>query len=391
MVFKALPFEYAVRNLGRSPARLIALVLGSTMVVLLIVAAAGFVRGMKASFQRSGDPRNVILLGAGSEESVERSEIPASVPGVLAATVPGIVNRAGVDAISPEVHVMLPVRISDEDRKRQVVVRGVTPTAMTVHEGVRLVTGRLPIQGSDEVIAGGMAHEVLGILAESIAPGQTISIDGRSLKVVGAFSASGTVFDGELWVPITDIQNATKRETISCVVATLDPAEAELADVDAFTKLRPDLELSVVGESDYYGALSAFFQPLQIVTWITAILIAIGGVFGGLNTLYAAFAARTREFGTLRSLGYRKGAILLSLIQESVVVTMSGTVVACMLGLILLDGVSVRFSMGAFGIVIDSTVIVVGIVTGLALGIIGALPPAWRALNLSIPESLKAV
>lgn len=388
---KALPFDYAVRNLGRSTTRLIALVLGSTMVVLLIVAAAGFVQGMEASFKRSGDPRNVILLGAGSEESVERSEIPASVPGVLAATVPGIVRRAGVDAISPEVHVMLPVKIGTDDRKRQIVVRGVTPTAMTVHEGVRLTEGRLPVQGADEIIAGSMAYEVLGVSPDDLAIGKSISIDGRSLSVVGSFNASGTVFDSELWTPMTDIQNATKRETISCVVATLDPAEAELADIDAFTKLRPDLELSVVGEADYYGSLAAFFKPLQIVTWITALLIATGGVFGGLNTLYAAFAARIREFGTLRSLGYRKGAIVLSLIQESVIVTMAGSLIACIAAMLFLDGVSVRFSMGAFGIIIDSGVILVGLSTGLALGIIGALPPAWRALNLSIPEALKAV
>jgi putative ABC transport system permease protein len=211
------------------------------------------------------------------------------------------------------------------------------------------------------------------------------------LAIVGSFNAAGTVFDSELWTPITDIQNATKRETISCVVATLDPSEAELADIDAFTKLRPDLELSVVGEADYYGSLAAFFRPLQIVTWITAVLIATGGIFGGLNTLYAAFAARVREFGTLRSLGYRKGAIVLSLIQESLIVTMAGALIACTVAIAILDGLSVRFSMGAFGIVVDSGVILVGLLTGLALGIIGALPPAWRALNLSIPEALKAV
>jgi len=388
---KLLPFEYAVRNLGRSTPRLFALVIGSTMVVLLIVAAAGFIRGMERSFKRSGDARNVILLGAGSEESVERSEIPASVPGVLAATVPGIIRRAGVDAISPEVHVMLPVKIGSDDRRRQIIVRGITPTAMTVHEGVRLVDGRLPVQGSDEIIVGSMAYEVLGVSPLDLAIGKSISIDGRMLAIVGSFNAAGTVFDSELWTPITDIQNATKRETISCVVATLDPSEAELADIDAFTKLRPDLELSVVGEADYYGSLAAFFRPLQIVTWITAVLIATGGIFGGLNTLYAAFAARVREFGTLRSLGYRKGAIVLSLIQESLIVTMAGALIACTVAIAILDGLSVRFSMGAFGIVVDSGVILVGLLTGLALGIIGALPPAWRALNLSIPEALKAV
>ena len=93
---KLLPFDYAVRNLGRSASRLFLSVFGSALVVLLALAAAAFVQGMSSSLSMSGSPDNVIVLGSGSEESVERSEIPASSPGLLAAAISGLRSRAGV-------------------------------------------------------------------------------------------------------------------------------------------------------------------------------------------------------------------------------------------------------------------------------------------------------
>ena len=106
---RGLPLEYAIRNLGRSPARLLMSSGGAAMVVILVVAAAGFVAGMDEALRTSGDPRNAILLGVGSEESVERSEIPMRTASVVGASVPRIARIGGVEAISPEIHVAMPV------------------------------------------------------------------------------------------------------------------------------------------------------------------------------------------------------------------------------------------------------------------------------------------
>jgi putative ABC transport system permease protein len=387
---KLLPFEYAVRNLGRSPSRLALSVIGSALVVLLVLAAAAFVRGMDASIGESGAADNVIILGTGSEESVERSEMEASVPSVLEATLSGIRTRADVAFVSPEVHVMLTVRTSDQASDRQAMIRGVTPAALLVHEQVRLIEGRLPAPGADELIAGRTAGTVIGASDAAVAAGSTIRIEGREWRIVGRFAAPGTVMEGELWTSLPDIMAATKRKTISCVVLTLDPAEAEFADVAAFTKMRPDLELSAMPERDYYGQLAAFFGPIRFVAWVTAGLIALGGLCGGLNTMYAAFASRVRELGTLQSLGYRRKAIVVSLVQESLLATASGSLIACAAAAAFFDGLTVRFSMGAFGLVVDSSVMATGLIAGLTLGLCGALPPAIRCLRLSIPTALKS-
>lgn len=389
---RTIPFEYAVRNLGRSNTRLALSVLGSALVVTLVLAAASFVRGMEQSLRASGSPNNAILLGAGSEEAIERSEILASIPSLLAASIPGIRETAGVPHISPEVHVMLPVAMAPgAERAPLVMVRGITPAATLVHDSVQIIEGRLPASGRDEVMLGATAHIKMGVSSAALGVGQTISIDNRPWTIVGRFVAPGTVMDAEIWADILALKSATKRETISCAIATLDPSRVELADVIAFTKMRVDLELSAMSEADYYASLARFFAPIRAVAWITAALIGLGGLFGGLNTMYAAFASRVREIGTLQSLGFRRAAIILSLIQESTLATAAGALIACAVGLLFLDNLSVRFSMGVFGLAIDSAVIALALSIGLVLGIIGALPPAWRCLRLSIPIALKSV
>lgn len=412
---RLLPFSYAVRNLGRSPSRLFLSVAGAAMVVLLILVAGGFVSGMSRALRATGGEHNVILMGAGSEESVERSEIEAGVPGVLAASVAGVRTRAGVAYVSPEVHVMLPVGVgaaavgnSGADASgdgaapakanlRQVMLRGVMPAAALVHESVSLTEGRWPASGADEIMVGRMAATVLGVSESDVSVGKALVIDGRPWTIVGRFSAPGTVVEAEVWLPMADLMTATKRETISCVVLTLDPYNeatgegAEFEDVAAFTKMRPDLELVAMTEREYYGKLANFFGPIKVVAWVTAGLIAVGGLFGGLNTMYAAFASRIRELGTLQSIGFRRLAIVWSMIQESTLATAAGGLMACAVGVFLLDGLAVRFSMGAFGLMIDETVIGLGLLTGLALGVVGALPPAIRCLKPTIPVALKAV
>lgn len=398
---RLLPFEYAVRNLGRSPSRLFLSVGGAALVVLLILTAGGFVRGMSRSLGATGGEHNVLVLGAGSEESVERSEIDAGVPSVLAASIPGVRASAGVAYVSPEVHMMLPARTAGDSRdgaaKRQAMLRGVTPAAALVHENVALIEGRWPRSGSDEVMVGRRASTLMAVSDAEMGVGKSLVIDGRVWSIVGRFTAPGTVTEAEVWMPLADLMTATKRDTVSCVVLTLDPFDertglgAEFADIAAFAKTRPDLELSAMTERDYYGKLASFYAPVRAVAWVTAGLIALGGLFGGLNTMYAAFASRIREIGTLQSLGFRRLAILASMVQESTLAAAAGGLIASAAGALLLDGVAVRFSMGAFGLVIDERVVALGLLSALALGALGALPPAIRCLRPPIPVALKAV
>ena len=384
---RLLPWEYAVRNLGRRPLMLALSVGGSAMVVLMILAAAAFVRGMEKGMQLSSTENNVLLIGAGSEESLERSELSPSVASIAAASIEGIRTRLGVAYVSPEVQMASLIKENpDSDRTYLTLFRGVTPAAFLVHPQVRITSGNMP--GQNELLVGRLAAAKMGVPAARLAIGQTLWFDGRPWKISGAFEAPGTVMEAELWCPLRDLQLAAKRDNLSCVVLSLD--SAELADVKYFCQQRLDLEIVAMPESEYYGKLLKFYRPVQTIVWITAILIALGGLFGGLNTMYAAFAARIRELGALQALGYSRGALIVSLVQESLLASTGGALLAALMGLLLLDGFAVRFSMGAFGMRLDGPVLAIGLAAGLALGLLGALPPAWRCLRVPVAESLKA-
>ncbi len=384
---KILPFDYAVRNLGRSKVRLFLSLFGSVLVTLLVVAAGSFVRGMTASFAITGAEHNVILLGSGSEESIERSEIPLRAAAIAAASL-GVRERFGEPYLSPEVHVALGVDTTEEGKGRLTVVRGVRPVAYLVHPSVQIVEGRCPEPGSDEIMVGGLVASKLGVA--DLLVGGKLWIDGRSWTISGRFRAPQTVMDAEIWMPLQDLQVVAQRDNLSCVVLTLDPAKGSFEDVEAFAIQRLDLELSAMRESDYYAALVRFFAPIRFMVLVTAGLIALGGILGGLNTMYAAFASRVREMGTLQVFGYRRIAVVISILQESILTTATGSLVASAVGIWVLDGIAIRFSMGAFGLIVDAPVIALGIGSGILLGCVGALPPAVRCLRLPVNEALRA-
>ena len=157
-----------------------------------------------------------------------------------------------------------------------------------------------------------------------------------------------------------------------------------------FAATRLDLELVATRESDYYASLAAFFTPIRFMVIITAILVAAGGIIGGLNTTYAAFASRVREIGTLQTLGYSRLAIIRSLVEESILTASIGALVAAAIGILVLDQVTIRFSMGVFGIQIGPGVVALGLLGGLTLGVVGAVIPAFRCLRLPVPEALRS-
>lgn len=388
---RQLPFDYAFRNLGRSGVRLAASLLGAALVVLLVLAAAGFVRGMQLTLvQNEGLHENIIILGTGSEEAIERSQIDAGVGSIAAASIPGLKDAAGVLYVSPEIHMALPVRESAAaTRDLPAVMRGVRPVALLVHPEVEIIGGRSPRSGEDELMVGALAATRLGVPDERLSIGRTLHFDNRDWTIVGRFNAPNTAMNAEVWLPMTDLQIATKRESsLSCVVVSL--GDATFADVDLFAKSRLDLEITAIREADYYASIAAFYRPIRIMIIITASLIALGGVLGGLNTMYASFAARVREVGMLQSLGFTRRAIVLNLSEESLFAAACGAVIGTVVGLLVLDGLAVRFSMGAFRVTLDAPVMLAGIAGGLLVGLVGAIPPAVRCLRLPITEALKS-
>ncbi len=382
-----LPWEYSVRNLARRPVRTALTLVALATVVMLVFVVVGFIRGLEQSLAVSGDENVVLVYSVNSEENIENSSIAARTPSLLIASLPGIVTRFGVAHISPELYLGTRVQNAEIDGGLG-LVRGVTFTAPLVRRSVKLIEGDWP--GDGQVIVGRLAAAKLGSSVETMKVGKRIEFEGHSWNISGQFVAGDAAYESEIWCRLSDFQTATKRQDLSLVAVLLSPTSSP-AEVELFCKERTDLELRANRETDYYASLQQHYQPVRLLAWLVVVMVSGAGIFAGLNMMYGAVAGRTREIATLQAIGYRRRAILISLVQEGALLAAAGSLLSGVIALTMLNGVAVRFTMGAFTLRIDSVAILIGCGVGLLLGVLGALPPALKALRAEVATSLKAV
>lgn len=401
-LFRVLPWEYGIRNLFRRPLRSTLTLAGLTTVVTLILIVLGFIRGLEKTLQVSGDPQTAIVFSLGMGENLEYSSIPMRSSELVAASVGGIQQSQGVKYVSPELYLGTQVGIpnpepsqtsSGQDQSEPQLtealglVRGVTRSVLLVRNQVELETGRWP--QLNEVIVGKLAAAKLGVPEQALEIGNSIRLENRDWKIVGQFSCGGGAFESEIWCRLDDLQQAMKRQDLSIVALTIAP-DGDFADLDLFCKERLDLELQTMQETDYYNLLQRDYKPIRSLAWLVVGLVAGSGIFAGLNTMYGAVVGRVSEISMLRTIGFSRRAIALSLLQEALVLSILATLIASALAITLVNGVAVKFTMGAFRLQIDSLTIFLGCLVGFCLGIAGSIPPAIKALRLQIVEGLRA-
>lgn len=384
---RLLPWDYGVRNLMRRPLRSALTLVALATVVLLVFVVVGFIRGLETSLTVSGDPNVVLVYSVNAEENIENSSIPARTPGLLTASLESIVKQFDVPHVSPELYLGTRIDVGNTEGGLG-LIRGVSNVAPLVRRKVQLVEGRWP--GPGEIIVGRLAASKLGCDPAKLAIDELLTFERKSWRITGRFAAGGSSFESEIWCPLDDLQQTLKRQDLSLVALLLQDG-ASAAEVELFCKERVDLELHAVGESSYYELLQKHYGPMRWLAWIIVWLVSGAGVFAGLNMMYGAVAGRVREIATLQAIGYRRRAVLLGLVQEGALLAAGASILAGFMALGVLNGVAVRFTMGAFTLRIDGVSILIGCGVGLLLGVFGALPPALKALRLPVAQSLKAV
>lgn len=387
-MLRLLPWEYGIRNLFRRPLRAGLTFCALCLVILLVLTVIGFVRGLERSLAVSGRPEVVLLYGRGMGENLEYSSIPMRTGQLAAASIGSVKQRGQRKYVSPELYLGTRIR-SATGSEGLGLVRGVTPAALLVHDRVEIISGNWP--EPDEVLVGRLAATKLGLSEASLQPGRTIELEGRQWTISGTMAAGGSAFDSEVWCRLDDLQQAMKRQDLSLVAMTLSSAsKADFARTTLFCAQRLDLELQAMRQSDYYDTLQEGYAPVRWLSWTVVWLIAGAGVLAGLNAMYGSVVGRVRELATLQTVGFLRRAILLSIVQEGVLLAMAASMTAAALALLLLKGATVRFTMGAFELMIDGQTLLIGCGIGLLLGLVGSLPPAFRALKLNIVDGLRS-
>jgi putative ABC transport system permease protein len=367
-----------------------ATVIGTAGVVVVLVGvlsiAAGFRRAMSAS--AAPDAALVLRSGADSEmvSGLRRDDVR------LIADAPGVARGAKGPLVSAELFVIinLPKRSTGTDAN--VPLRGVEPAAVEVREQLKLVAGRMFEPGRNEVVVGvGASREFAGLEI-----GSQLKVGRDTWPVVGIFSANGGVAESEVWTDATVLQGAYKRgESFQSVSARLVSPGAFQGFKDALTT-NPQLNVKVLRQSEYYEAQSETLTRLITTLGVLiAGLMAIGAVFGALNTMYSAVSARTREIATLRALGFGSGAVVVALMIESLLVAIAGGAVGAGLAYAGFNNFHAAtmnwqsFSQVTFAFAVTPQLLLQGIALAAAIGLVGGLLPAIRAARQPIATALR--
>jgi ABC-type lipoprotein release transport system permease subunit len=387
MFFRLLPWEYAIRNLFRRPLRTALTFAGLATVILMVFVVVGFIRGLEQSLAVTGDERTAVVFGLGMGENLEYSSIEMSTGDLLAASVEGIQEQYGQKCVSPELYLGTEMTVQGSDEPEMGLVRGVTQPALLVRRQVELEDGQWPKSG--EVIVGRMAATKLGVDTGELALGKTLRFEGRDWTISGTFTAGGAAFESEVWCRLDELQQALKRQDLSLVAVTMAP-EADFSNLELFCVERLDLELQTMPEVEYYATLQRDYGPVRTLAWLVVLLVAGAGVFAGLNTMYGSVVGRIRELASLQTIGFARRALVVSLVQEGVVLAAAASLLATLAALVFVNNAAVRFTMGAFSLRIDEVAVLIGCGIGLLMGVVGAIPPAIRALRMPVVDGLKA-
>lgn len=388
----ALPLRYSVRNLAIRKWTSFFTAGGIGLVVAVTVLLAGLVEGLQHMLVTTGERENLIVLRRGST-SEGSSFLPREVAAVLR-TLPGVATvEDGTPLSSAELVNQAFMQTVDGGRENA-LVRGIEPMAFRVHRAVKLVAGRPMSPGNGEVIVGSAAANRYA----GIALGRRIELGRREWSVVGIFDSGGTAFDSEIWADLRDVQDDTRRQGLSAIRLTVGP-EADLQALVRRIESEPRWPLHAMPELEYYREQAEAANTLYAIVLALAAAMSTGAVFGAANTMYATVSARTREIGTLRALGFRRTAILLAFLSESMLLGMCGFVAGVLLGVLgilsvnaLLSGVALSMTTySVASVLLRPSVqgVALGLAFAVAIGVVGGLAPAWRASRLPVNQALR--
>jgi putative ABC transport system permease protein len=383
----ALPLSYNARSLYVRR-KMTALAVGAVaLVIAVLVVLIAMANGFRVALSATGSTANAIVTQRGSN-----SELTSSIgrDGVQALTDDERVARDGTNRAlaSPELVAVANLRRKD-GKDVNTTIRGVSPMAFTVRQGIIVTSGRTFQPGLNEVIVGRRVSERI----DGMALGRSFRLQRRDWNIVGVFEAAGSGFESEIWGHADVLGPAFNREGFHSVTLRMRDA-SQIAAFNADLERNPRMQVQAIEERQYYEDQSgAVANQLLGLAEFVAVVMGIGAVFGAMNTMYALVAARTREIATLRALGFSRASILTTFVLESTFLAVVGGALGCLLALpangITSAAGGPNFAEIAFAFRISGMSLAIAMTLAVGIGIAGGLLPAFRAARLPITAALR--
>jgi putative ABC transport system permease protein len=386
----AIPITYIARNLVSRRLTTILTAGGMALVVYVFATVLMLAAGLEKTLVSTGEDDNVVVIRRGAQTEVQsgvdrrQASIVESLPDIAT-------GEDGQRLISkePVVLINLPKRVTG--KAANVVIRGITPAGLSLRPQVQIVEGRMFQPGTSEVIAG--RSIATGFKGAGI--GETLRFASRDWTVVGVFDAGRTGFDSEIWGDAEQMLQAFRRTGFSSVIF-------RLADTDRFEAVKKELEsdprltVEAKREQRFYAdqseALSKFITYLGTSI---SVIFSIGAIIGAMITMYSSVASRVSEIGTLRALGFSRGAIMVAFLGEALLLGLVGglvglTAASFMQALSISTTNFQTFAEIAFSLTLTPGIVLASIVFSLTMGFIGGFLPAARAARMKIVDALRA-
>ena len=383
-----LPLSYNVKSLVVRWKSAVLAIFGIGLVVAVFVGVSAMASGFRLALRATGSSENAIVLQEGSQSELSSSLTKEA--GDRVADDPRIASGAdGRPLVSPELVTIVALPRRSDGELSNVTVRGVTPAAFNVRSGVQIVRGNNVRPGLFEVIVGKRVKERI----RGLDVGKHVRMMKQEFDVVGVMDAGGSSFESEIWGDFDAMGSAFNRAGTesSLTVRMVDPATLPVFDQEL--RSNPQFQMQAKPERQYYedqaGPLTSFLRGLAS---FVLVVMGIGAVFGAMNTMNAIVAARSREVGTLRALGFSRPTILLGFVFEGVFLALMGGIMGCVLSLAV-DGVqaTTTVNMGeiAFAFRVTPIDLGYGLLFAATMGVVGSLLPALRAARLPITAALR--
>lgn len=365
------------------------IVVGIAGVVGVLVAMLAMGEGFKATLESTGDDTSAIVLRGGSQAEtnsvITRDQVP------LIGTLAGITRDAdGRPLLSPELSqvVNLPSKADGSDVNAQ--FRGVGERAWAVRDKVRVIEGRAFSPGLREIVVGqGARGQFRGLDVGSV-----LTLGNQQWTVVGVF-ASGDAHDSELWTDAETLGSTYNRSAYQSITVRTEGTDGFTA-FKAAMDADPRLKLDVSTTREYYGRQSGQLATLiNVLGTVIGAIMAVGAVFGALNTMYAAVTTRAREIATMRAIGFRGLPVVVAVMLETMLLALLGGLLGGLLAWSIFNGYSVstlgsNFSQVVFQFKVSPELLWNGLKWALGIGLVGGLFPALRAARLPVTAALRA-
>jgi putative ABC transport system permease protein len=367
------------------------IVIGIAGVVAVLVSVLAMAEGFRHTVADSGRPDRVIVLRGGSDAELNSNLTRADID--LIGNAPGLAKDGdGKALLSDELLTIVNIPKIDTGLDSNITLRGVGLQFLKVRPEIAVVEGRMFHPALRELIAGaGAAKQFRGLTVGSV-----LHLRNADWTVTGVFTSNGDVHESELLADVDTVGSAIERNS------NYSSAVGLLTDAGAFDRFKdelttnPQLKVDVEREPEYYAAQSKQLTHLiNIVGNTVAIIMAIGAMFGALNTMYSAVDARGLEIATLRAIGFGASPILMSVMIEALALSFLGGVLGGALAWLFFNGHSVStlgggFAQVVFKLTVTRTLLIEGILWACTIGVLGGLFPAVRAARLPVAEALRA-